>query len=36
VHAIRDQAVRQGYEHLVLPDRPQAGDDKVEKFGEWL
>ena len=26
VHAIRDQAVRQGYEHLVLPDRPQAGE----------
>ena len=36
VHAIRDHAIKQENEHLGLPDRPQAGDDKVEKFGEWL
>lgn len=36
VHAIRDHAVKQENEHLGLPDSPQAGDDKVEKFGEWL
>ena len=33
---IRDHAIKQENEHLGLPDRPQAGDDKVEKFGEWL
>lgn len=36
VHAIRDHAVKQENEHLGLPDRPQAIDDKVQKFGEWL
>lgn len=36
VHAIRDHAVKQENEHLGLPDSPQAGDDKVQKFGEWL
>lgn len=36
VHAIRDHAVKQENEHLGLPDRPQASDDKVEKFGERL
>ena len=36
VHAIRDHAIKQENEHLGLPDRPQTGDDKVEKFGEWL
>lgn len=36
VHAIRDHAVKQENEHLGLPDSPQSGDDKVEKFGEWL
>lgn len=36
VHAIRDHAVKQENEHLGLPDRPQTGDDKVQKFGEWL
>lgn len=36
VHAIRDHEIKQENEHLGLPDRPQAGDDKVEKFGEWL
>lgn len=36
VHAIRDHAIKQENEHLGLPDRPQASDDKVEKFGEWL
>lgn len=36
VHAIRDHAIKQENEHLGLPDRPQAGDDKFEKFGEWL
>lgn len=36
VHAIRDHAVKQENEHLGLPNSPQAGDDKVEKFGEWL
>lgn len=36
VHAIRDHAIKQENEHLGLPDKPQAGDDKVQKFGEWL
>ena len=36
VHAIRDHAIKQENEHLGLPDSPQAGDDKVQKFGEWL
>lgn len=36
VHAIRDHAVKQENEHLGLPNSPQAGDDKVQKFGEWL
>ena len=36
VHAIRDHAVKQENEHLGLPSSPQAGDDKVQKFGEWL
>ena len=36
VHAIRDHAIKQENEHLGLPDAPQAGDDKVQKFGEWL
>lgn len=36
VHAVRDHAIKQENEHLGLPDRPQAGDDKVQKFGEWL
>lgn len=36
VHAIRDHAIKQENEHLGLPDRPQASDDKVQKFGEWL
>jgi hypothetical protein len=36
VHAIRDHAIKQENEHLGLPDRPQSGDDKVQKFGEWL
>ena len=36
VHAIRDHAVKQENEHLGLPNQPQAGDDKVQKFGEWL
>lgn len=36
VHAIRDHAVKQENEHLGLPDTPQASDDKVQKFGEWL
>lgn len=36
VHAIRDHAIKQENEHLGLPDVPQAGDDKVQKFGEWL
>lgn len=34
VHAIRDHAIKQENEHLGLPDRPQASDDKVQKFGE--
>lgn len=36
VHAIRDHAIKQENEHLGLPDQPQARDDKVQKFGEWL
>jgi hypothetical protein len=36
VHAMRDHAIKQENEHLGLPDAPQAGDDKVQKFGEWL
>lgn len=36
VHAIRDHATKQENEHLGLPDLPQASDDKVRKFGEWL
>jgi len=36
VHAIRDHATKQENEHLGLPDSPQTGDDKVQKFGEWL
>lgn len=36
VHAIRDHAIKQENKHLGLPDRPQAIDDKVQKFGEWL
>jgi len=36
VHAIRDHAVKQENEHLGLPGIPQSGDDKVQKFGEWL
>lgn len=36
VHAIRDHAMKQENEHLGLPDRPQDGDIKVQKFGEWL
>lgn len=36
VHAIRDHAVKQENEHLGLADRPQAIEDKIQKFGEWL
>ncbi len=36
VHAIRDHAIKQENEHLGLPDVPQSGDDKAQKFGEWL
>lgn len=36
VHAIRDHAVKQGNVELGLPNQPQSGDDKVQKFGEWL
>lgn len=36
VHPIRDHAIKQENEHLGLPDSPQAGHDKVQKFGEWL
>ena len=36
VHAMRDHAIKRENEHLGLPDAPQAGDDKVQKFGEWL
>lgn len=36
VHAIRDHAIKRENEHLGLPDAPQASDDKVQKFGEWL
>jgi HKD family nuclease len=36
VHAIRDHAMKQENKKLGLPDTPQDGDDKVQKFGEWL
>ncbi len=32
----RVHAIKQENEYLGLPDRPQAGDAKVENFGEWL